>query len=96
VICYRRLLQTIETEKKSCCVGALAVMWRVSGLGPSRQRTGRTFALIGRSLTNMVSAARVQVIGRRVPIIDAAHLATLPREEVLVVVTGSQGESKRR
>ena len=94
--CYRGLLQTIETEKNRVVVGCFSSnVARLVGLGRIAKETGRYLALIGRSLTNMVSAARVT--GHwpdDLPIIDAAHLGYLPREEVLVVVTGSQGESR--
>ena len=94
--CYRGLLQTIETEKNRVVVGCFSSnVARLVGLGRIAKETGRYLALIGRSLTNMVSAARVT--GHwpdDLPIIDAAHLGYLPREEVLAVVTGSQGESR--
>ncbi|AWY02328.1 MBL fold metallo-hydrolase [Marinomonas primoryensis] len=94
--CYHGLLKTIEAEKNRVVVGCFSSnVARLVGLGRVAKETGRYLALIGRSLTNMVSAARVT--GHwpdDLPIIDAAHLGYLPREEVLVVVTGSQGESR--
>ncbi|MDE8601813.1 ribonuclease J [Marinomonas sp. RSW2] len=94
--CYHGLLKTIEAEKNRVVVGCFSSnVARLVGLGRVAKETGRYLALIGRSLTNMVSAARVT--GHwpdDLPIIDAAHLGYLPREEVLAVVTGSQGEAR--
>ena len=94
--CYRGLLKTIEDEKNRVVVGCFSSnVARLVGLGRVAKETGRYLALIGRSLTNMVSAARAT--GHwpdDLPIIDAAHLGYLPREEVLAVVTGSQGEPR--
>lgn len=94
--CYQGLLKTIESEKNRVVVGCFSSnVARLVALGRVAQETGRYLALIGRSLTNMVSAARVT--GHwpdDLPIIDASHLGYLPREEVLAVVTGSQGEPR--
>lgn len=94
--CYHGLLKTIEAEKNRVVVGCFSSnVARLVGLGRVAKETGRYLALIGRSLTNMVSAARVT--GHwpdDLPVIDAAHLGYLPREEVLAVVTGSQGEAR--
>lgn len=94
--CYQGLLKTIEAEKNRVVVGCFSSnVARLVALGQVAKETGRYLALIGRSLTNMVSAARVT--GHwpdDLPIIDAAHLGYLPREEVLAVVTGSQGEPR--
>jgi len=94
--CYHGLLKTIEAEKNRVVVGCFSSnVARLVALGQVAKETGRYLALIGRSLINMVSAARVT--GHwpdDLPIIDAAHLGYLPREEVLAVVTGSQGEPR--
>ena len=55
--------------------------------------TGRYVALLGRSLHNYVSAARTAGIWTDSDgLIEPAHIGYLPREEVLAVATGSQGE----
>ncbi len=92
--CYSGLLARIEQEKNRVVVGCFSSnVARLIALGRVAKATGRYLALIGRSLTNMVSAARVTGHWPEdLPLIDAAHLGYLPREEVLAVVTGSQGE----
>ncbi|WP_409418643.1 ribonuclease J [Marinomonas sp. RS-M-Aa-14] len=94
--CYDGLLNTIAAEKNRVVVGCFSSnVARLVALGRVAKETGRYLALIGRSLTNMVSAARVT--GHwpdDLPIIEAAHLGYLPKEEVLAVVTGSQGEPR--
>jgi len=57
--------------------------------------TGRHLGLLGRSLINTVSAARtVGLWEHRETLVDAEHLGYLPRETVLLVATGSQGEPR--
>lgn len=94
--CYEALLKTISGEKNRVVVGCFSSnVARLVALGRVAQETGRYLALIGRSLTNMVGAAKAT--GHwpdDLPLIDAAHLGYLPREEVLAVVTGSQGEPR--
>ncbi|WP_233402609.1 ribonuclease J [Marinomonas transparens] len=94
--CYQGLLSTIAVEKNRVVVGCFSSnVARLIALGRVAKESGRYLALIGRSLINMVSAARAT--GHwpdDLPLIDAAHLGYLPREEVLAVVTGSQGEPR--
>lgn len=94
--CYKALLKTISVEKNRVVVGCFSSnVARLVSLGRIAQETGRYLALIGRSLTNMVSAAKAT--GHwpdDLPLIDAAHVGYLPKEEVLAVVTGSQGEPR--
>ncbi|MGB2064941.1 MAG: MBL fold metallo-hydrolase RNA specificity domain-containing protein, partial [Marinomonas gallaica] len=64
-------------------------------LGYVAKETGRYLALLGRSLQNMVSAARVAGYWPDdLPVIDPSHLGYLPADEVLAVATGSQGEPR--
>ncbi|MCB5162275.1 ribonuclease J [Marinomonas algarum] len=94
--CYQGLLQTIAAEKNRVVVGCFSSnVARLVALGRIAKETGRYLALIGRSLINMVGAARVTGHWPEdIPIIEASHLGYLPREEVLAVVTGSQGEPR--
>ena len=56
-------------------------------------RCGRRLALLGRALEQMVASARASGWwDGRVALVPAAHVGYLPREEVLAVATGSQGE----
>ncbi len=57
------------------------------------RNNGRYMALLGRSLHNYVSAARSAKLWQdEDALIEPAHIGFLPREEVLAVATGSQGE----
>ncbi|MBT0587355.1 ribonuclease J [Alteromonas oceanisediminis] len=68
---------------------------RLLALATIARQTGRYMAVLGRSLENMVSIARVTGYWPQdVELIDPSHLGYLPKEEVLAVATGSQGESR--
>ena len=57
--------------------------------------TDRQIALVGRSLWRIVSAAReTGYLDRDTPFLDDREAAWLPRERVLLVCTGSQGEPR--
>ncbi|WP_231908825.1 ribonuclease J [Marinomonas sp. TW1] len=94
--CYQGLLAAIKEEKNRVVVGCFSSnLARLVSLGRVAQETGRYLALIGRSLLNMVSIARATGHWPEdLPLIDAAHIGYLPREEVLAVATGSQGEPR--
>jgi len=94
--CYQGLLAAIKGEKNRVVVGCFSSnLARLVSLGRVAQETGRYLALIGRSLLNMVSIARTTGHWPEdLPLIDAAHIGYLPREEVLAVATGSQGEPR--
>ncbi|TVS16493.1 MAG: ribonuclease J [Gammaproteobacteria bacterium] len=66
---------------------------RLHTLAQVAKATGRHFTVLGRSLENMVAAARTSGLWRpeRDPV-SAAELGYLPRHEILVVATGSQGD----
>ncbi len=66
---------------------------RLHTLAEVAKATGRHMAVLGRSLHNMVAAARAAGLWRpRVNLVSAVELGYLPREEALVVATGSQGD----
>ena len=57
--------------------------------------TGRHLGLLGRSLINTASAARASGLWPDVtPLVQSDHLGYLPRETLLLVATGSQGEPR--
>ena len=57
--------------------------------------TGRHLGLLGRSLINTASAARATGLWPDVtPLVQSDHLGYLPRETLLLVATGSQGEAR--
>lgn len=56
--------------------------------------TGRRMGVLGRSLQNMVAAALATGVWQPPrPLLDPFDLGYLPRDEVLLVVTGSQGDA---
>ncbi|MFW5426549.1 MAG: ribonuclease J [Methylophagaceae bacterium] len=68
---------------------------RLHTLAKIAQETDRHLGLLGRSLINMVSAARVSGVWQYgKTLVDPAHLAYLPASSVLLVATGSQGEPR--
>ncbi|WP_111655750.1 ribonuclease J [Isoalcanivorax indicus] len=68
---------------------------RLHTLGRIAHEANRYFGLLGRSLVNMVSAARATGVWQAAADpIDSGHLGYLPAEEVLAVATGSQGEPR--
>ena len=93
--CFSGLLElTRQAEGRVivACFGSnvarLITLSRIAG------QTGRYMALYGRSLRNMVGAARKT--GHwpdNAKVADGRHLGYLPRHEVLGVATGSQGEA---
>ncbi|MCM0614158.1 ribonuclease J [Marinobacter sediminum] len=68
---------------------------RLHTLGRIARETGRYMGLLGRSLINMSGAARAAGLWDAADeLINPSHLGYLPREEVLAVATGSQGEPR--
>lgn len=68
---------------------------RLHTLANVARATGRYMGLLGRSLINMSTAAKAAGVWNADDhLINHAHLGYLPREEVLAVATGSQGEPR--
>ena len=68
---------------------------RLNTLARIALATNRHLGLLGRSLINTVSAARaVGLWDHPETLVDAEHLGYLPRDTVLLVATGSQGEPR--
>lgn len=68
---------------------------RLNTLARVAEQTERHLGFVGRSMINMVSAAKATGLwlGEET-IVDRAHLGYLPAHTVLLIVTGSQGESR--
>ena len=70
-------------------------MHRIQAILAAAQRNGRKVAVTGRSMENMLKVA--QELGYlKVPagtIVDIATIKTLPKNKVVIVSTGSQGEN---
>ena len=68
---------------------------RLATLASVAEATGRHVGLLGRSLVNTASAARTAGVWPDSPAwVESAHLGYLPRETLLLVATGSQGEPR--
>lgn len=68
---------------------------RLVTLAQVARETGRHLCLLGRSLNNMVSAARVTGLWPEgVTLVPPHDLAHFPRAAVLAIATGSQGEPR--
>ena len=68
---------------------------RLHTIAEISQQTNRHLGLLGRSLINMMSAAKKTGLWTSVETsVDPTHLGYLPRHTVLIVATGSQGEPR--
>lgn len=68
---------------------------RLHTLARVAKSTGRAMGMLGRSLYNITSAARAAGLWEvEQKLIDASALGYFPRDELLVVATGSQGEPR--
>jgi len=83
------------------CEGRIAVtifssnIGRMISIARAAEKCGRKVAFIGRSLHRMVGAAYECGYLKDVPaFVDEEEIASLPREECVLVVTGSQGEHR--
>ncbi len=94
--CFDGLLSLVRQAKGRVIVACFGSnVARLITLSRIADRTGRFMALYGRSLRNMVSAARrTDHWPEDARVADGRHLGYLPRNEVLGVATGSQGESR--
>ena len=94
--CAAALQQVIKAASGRVVVsGFSSNVGRLISLARIAAATGRYLALLGRSLNNMVGAARATGYWPdELTVVDAAHIGYLPKEEVLVIATGSQGEPR--
>ncbi|MDJ0880065.1 MAG: ribonuclease J [Gammaproteobacteria bacterium] len=94
--CFDGLLSLIGQAKGRVIVACFGSnVARLITLSRIANFTNRYMALYGRSLRNMVSAARrTDHWPDDARVADGRHLGYLPRHEVLGVATGSQGEPK--
>lgn len=68
---------------------------RVRTIAQAADRAGRTVCLLGRSMKRMVEAAtEVGILNDFPHVIGPEDVGSLPRENVLLLVTGSQGERR--
>lgn len=91
---YQGLKKHIEQAKGRVVVTCFGSnIARLSTLAKIAQETDRHLGLLGRSLINMMSAARATGVWEYGnSLVDSEHLSYLPKNNVLLVATGSQGE----
>lgn len=91
---YEGLLKTITPLKGRVvvtCFGSNVA--RMQSLVRVAQKTGRYTGLLGRSLHNMVRAAKASDFWpEELSLAASSHLGFLPSNEVLAIATGSQGD----
>jgi ribonuclease J len=94
--CYEGLLQVIKGCEKRVVVGCFGSnVARLISLARIADKTGRYLALMGRSLKNMYSIAKQTGFWPpELTVVDETHVGYLLAQEVLIVATGSQGESR--
>jgi ribonuclease J len=92
--CHKGLLDLIKGTTGRVVVGCFSSnIARLITLARIAQQTGRYMALLGHSLQNTVSAARLTGHWPEDLLLqDPRYMGYLPKDEVLVVATGSQGE----
>jgi ribonuclease J len=93
---YKGLKQHVEQAKGRVIVACFGSnLARLHTLAKIAKETDRHLGLLGRSMVNMMSAAKVTGLWTTVEThIDSAHLGYLPAATVLLVATGSQGEPR--
>jgi ribonuclease J len=68
---------------------------RLKTLAEAGRAAGRSVAVVGRAMKQMLATARAaEVLHDFPPVIDATDVDSLPRSGVLVLATGSQGERR--
>jgi len=92
----RNLVNTIKPLKGRVlvtCFGSNVA--RLVSIARAAKKCGRYVGVIGRSMQLMINAAKTTGYWPDdLPLADARHLGYLPKEEVLILTTGSQGEPR--
>lgn len=95
-VLYEGLLAATRPAKGRVIVACFGSnIARLHTLAAVAKATGRYMGLMGRSLINMSGAAKAAGLWDTADsLIQSSHFGYLPREEVLAVATGSQGEPR--
>ncbi len=92
---YDGLYQLISAAEKRVIVACFGSnIARLQTLSKIAAVTNRHLGLLGRSLINTASAARVAGLWHVDTLVQSDHLGYLPHESLLLVATGSQGEPR--
>jgi len=90
------LIKLVGEQEGRVAVAAFASnVARLQTAVEAAEHNGRTVCLVGRSMHRMMGAARhVGLFANAKPFIDEEEAAALPRNKVLYLCTGSQGEPR--
>lgn len=93
---FEHLKELVEAAPARVIVGCFGSnIARMTTLAQAARATGRYAGLLGRSLHNYHRAAmEAGLWDPGLIFVDPAHLGYLPRDEVLAIATGSQGEPR--
>jgi len=93
---YKGLKNIVENAEGRVVISCFASnVARLKTLMKIAEDSGRQVGLLGRSLHNMVAAARASGYWKQMPkFIDSFDLGYFPRQNFLAIVTGSQGEPR--
>lgn len=93
---YPGLLKTVQAQTGRVVVTCFSSnVARLITLAKVAKKTKRRCAVFGRSMENMVSVARrLGYWPADLELVDPKHIGYLPRDEVLVIATGSQAEPR--
>lgn len=94
--CYEGILEVVKQQKGRVIVSCFASnIARLVSLARVAQATDRYFTVFGRAFENMISVARqCDYWPEDVQVIPPRHIGYLPKHEVLIAATGSQGEPR--
>lgn len=87
-----QLISAAENRVIVACFGSNIA--RLQTLSRIADVTSRHLGLLGRSLINTAAAARATGLWHVETLVQSDHLGYLPRESLLLVATGSQGEPR--
>ncbi|WP_294191344.1 ribonuclease J [uncultured Sphingomonas sp.] len=92
----RGIAETVAKAKGRVLVTSFASnAARIATLGKVAEETGRKLAIAGRSLDRIIRVAQATGYLKNLPnLIDAETAMRLPRNKVLVIATGGQGEPR--
>lgn len=94
---YEGLLEEVKRHKgKRVLVTTFASnVARLQTLGDVARKTGRRLCVAGRSLDRIISTGQACGYLKKLPeIVDIDEVMDLPRDEVLIIATGGQGEPR--
>lgn len=84
-----------EQEKMICVTTFSSNIGRIISIARAAEKAGRSVGVIGRSLHNMIGAARECGFLNDIPdFVDEGNFDRIARDNIVLIVTGSQGEAR--